>query len=438
MSPHSLSAALSGLGLLLLLTSVLPARSPQQPTTPNAPPQDPAVTAVLDALARHRGPAPNAKVPTLRIAGSYQVHFDGMEGPVAKGLFAEVFAGRDRARHTTDMGPMGKMERGLTPELAWEVDPQMGAMVRQGVQAAQVRRWFALLRGDDPRTIYQRIEKQGTAKLGDVETTVLRLRDAEGPSDLYYVAADGALLRVDLQLPAPESADAAFGMPDMMDAQVGFAEWRKQGEGHVPATRTLRMGPARVSFTCDSYTTGTKVEDAEFVPPKAVLEKKPNSVGPAFGPDGKPIHQIVDRKEQPVASIRVKCKPSEVAAQLAILLPEVMDHLTATGAVMAGPPFSRYHAWNDTEIDLEAGIPVQQPIEGKGRVQASSLPGGRTVTCWHVGPYDKLTASHQGLEAFLVANQHKRRGGPWEIYWTDPGMVPDSSKWRTQLFAPIE
>lgn len=364
MSPHTLSVALSGLGLLLLLTSVLPARSPQQPTNPNVPPQDPAVTAALDALARHRGPAPTGKDPTLRITGSYVVRFEGMEGPVAKGRFSEVFAGRDRARHTTDMGPMGKMERGLLQDLAWEVDPQMGAMVRSGVQATQVRRWFALLRGDDPRTIYQRIEKQGTGKVGDAETTILRLRDAEGASDLYHIAADGALLRVDLQLPAPESADAAFGMPDMMDAQIAFGEWQKQGEGHVAATRTLRMGPATVAFTCDSYTTGTKVEDAEFAPPKAVLEKQASSVGPAFGPDGKPIHQIVDRKQQPVASIRVKCKSTEIAAQLAILLPEVMDHLTATGAKMAGPPFSRYHAWNGDEIDLEAGIPVQSAIPG--------------------------------------------------------------------------
>ena len=32
----------------------------------------------------------------------------------------------------------------------------------------------------------------------------------------------------------------------------------------------------------------------------------------------------------------------------------------------------------------------------------------------------------------------ERGGGAWEVYWTDPGVVPDSSKWRTQLFMPIE
>ena len=28
-------------------------------------------------------------------------------------------------------------------------------------------------------------------------------------------------------------------------------------------------------------------------------------------------------------------------------------------------------------------------------------------------------------------------GGPWEVYWTNPGMVPDPAKWRTQIFAPL-
>lgn len=430
-----LAAVPLALGVLFLFASVLWAQSPSSPPAATI---DPAVHALLDAVMRHRGALAAKPASTLQITGSYVVTFEGMNGPVAKGTFRDVFAGSDRARHTTDMGKMGKMERGITPELAWEVDPAMGAMVRRGVQGTQVHRWFALLRGSDPRTIYRAIERKSTAKVGDRDTTVLSLRDPEGPADLWYVADDGALLRVDMQLPAPESADAAFGMADMMDAQVTFGEWRPQGSGHVPATRTLRMGKAVVAFTCDTYEVGAKVDDATFVPPAAVLAKKPEAAGPAFGPDGKPIHQIVERSEVAVASIRVKCKPSEIAAQLAILLPEVMEHLHAVGAKMSGPPFSRYHAWNDQEIEMEAGIPVQAPIVGKGRVQPSTLPGGKAAMGWHVGPYEGLGAAHDGLAAFVAKGKHKARGGHWEVYWTDPGMVPDPSKWKTQLFVPIE
>ena len=53
-------------------------------------------------------------------------------------------------------------------------------------------------------------------------------------------------------------------------------------------------------------------------------------------------------------------------------------------------------------------------------------------------PYENLTGAHDGLQAHLTQKGMKARGGVWEIYWTDPGMVPDKAKWRTQLFAPIE
>ena len=81
---------------------------------------------------------------------------------------------------------------------------------------------------------------------------------------------------------------------------------------------------------------------------------------------------------------------------------------------------------------------MQAPIAAKGRIANSELPGGRAATCWHVGPYEKLTEAHAGLQAWLAANKLTSRGGVWEVYWTDPGMVADKSKYRTQLFAPIE
>jgi effector-binding domain-containing protein len=55
-----------------------------------------------------------------------------------------------------------------------------------------------------------------------------------------------------------------------------------------------------------------------------------------------------------------------------------------------------------------------------------------------VGPYDRLKDAHESLRKHVETNGLKPRGGPWEIYWTDPGVVPDPSKWRTQLFIPIE
>jgi effector-binding domain-containing protein len=245
------------------------------------------------------------------------------------------------------------------------------------------------------------------------------------------------LCRLDTALPAPESADANFGLGDEMQAQITFADWKKVDGVQHPQRRTLRMGPATVTSTCTRIEAGVMLGPASFTPPKSVLELERKPMAKAFDANGKPVYQVVERKAQPVASIRTRCKPAEISATLAILLPEVMAHLNATGAKITGPPFSRYHAFGD-EIDIEAGIPVARAIEEKGRVKNSELPGGKAVTAWHIGPYEKLSEAHQGLMGYVAEKQMKVKGGPWEIYWTDPGMVPDPGKWQTQLFQAID
>lgn len=417
----------------LVLTTAVRAQSDQK-----RPPLDPAVTAVLDKLAARRGPSAPAKDTAIAIDGDYAVTFEGVAEPVAKGTFREIFAGQDLARHTSTIGEFAPMEKGLHRDVVWEVDPMIGAKVHRGNSAAAVRRYFALLRGDDPRTTYRDIAIDRTETIDGRTVTVLKMTPAEGAADVFHVDADGTLLRVETALPAPESADAAWDMPDLMPTVIAFADWKKIDGGWLPMQRKLLMGKATVSFACKTATVGTPVDAAKFAPPAAVEKVKLDAVGPAFDKSGKAVHQIVERKVQPVASVRVKIAPTAISSELAVLLPEVHQHLTAIGAKMAGPPFTRYHAMSDTEIDLEAGIPVQEPIEPKGRIQNSELPAGRTVTVWHVGPYDGLRKAHEAMGAWIEQQKLKVRGGCWEVYWTDPGMVPDPAKWRTQLFAPVE
>jgi effector-binding domain-containing protein len=357
----------------------------------------------------------------------------------AKGAFRDIYVGDALARHTTDMGPFGKMEKGVQGDVVWEVDPSMGAKVHRGDHAAVTRRYFAWMRGAPISGLYESAARAGSETIDGSECTVLRLQPKSGTPDLAYVDATGTVHRIDMALPTPESADATFDIDDAMLAQIAFADWTDVDGLALPKRRALRMGPATVSFECKDLRAGTQIEAAAFAPPAAIEKaRKVPAAEPAFDADGKPTYQVVEREAQPVASIRVKCKPAEISQQLATILPEVMAHLTETGGKVAGAPFSRYHTFGDTEVDLEAGIPVQQPITAKGRVQNSELPGGKVVTTWHIGPYEQLTGAYEGLHRHLTAQKLTQRGAQWEVYWTDPGMVPDPAKWRTQLFVPIE
>lgn len=416
-----------------LFTSILCMRAAaQQPSADDG-------RALLAKVDEKRLPAAKGDTATLDVRGTYTVSFaNAPDQIVAKGTFRDVYSGQELARHTTDMGGFGKMEKGRRGDVCWEVDPSMGAKVHRGAHATAFRRYFTWMRGARVGGLYETVQQVGSEKVGERDCTVLKLTPKDGTADRAYVDADGVVQRLDIALPTPESADATFGMDDAMMAQLTFADWKDVDGVRYPQRRTLRMGPATVSFTVNEIKAGAAIDAATFAPPAAVAKAEAAPAGPAFDADGKPNYQIVEREAQPVASIRVRCKRSEIGAQLAIVLPEISAHLTAVGARPIGAPFARYHGCEGDVLDMEAGIPVREPVEEKGRIKNGELPAGKTVTAWHVGPYEGLGAAHQALQQHLAAQKLVARGGPWEVYWTDPGMVTDQSKWRTQLFAPIE
>ena len=426
---HTANAPLAATAAsLIVLATALPAQEPAE-----------AVSRLLDKIEKTTGLVADAP-RTLVIDGDYSVRFENSPEPVGKGAFREHFDGKSLGRHRSDMGEMGALERGYTGDLVWEVDPGMGARVYRAHNAAAVRRYCAVVAGRSPRELYENFERIGSERIDGRAHEVLRMSAACGRHDTWYVDADGRVARVATALPAPESSPAAAGIDDLMPSVLDLSDWRKVGTAMLPHRRELKMGPATITFVCRSIKVGNKLAAATFEPPKAVAKAAAATAdaAPAFGPDGKPLYQVVSRERQPVASIRVRCKSSEVSKQLAILLPEVMSHLSASGGRIAGAPFSRYHGWDKDTVELEAGIPVKKAIEENGRIKNSSLPAGKAVACWHIGPYQGLSKARAGLLGYLRSNKLQQRGGAWEIYWTDPGMVPDSSKWRTQLFAPIK
>ena len=151
-------------------------------------------------------------------------------------------------------------------------------------------------------------------------------------------------------------------------------------------------------------------------------------------------HEIGTREVQPqtTACIRVTTTPAEIGPVMGQILPEVWGYLEEQGVHPAGPPFARYHAYQENQVDLEAGFPVSKPVAGAGRIAAGALPGGEVAVAWHVGPYDTLPTTYKAVEAWSQSQNREPAGSPWEVYWTDPGETPDTEEWRTEVIWPVK
>jgi effector-binding domain-containing protein len=148
--------------------------------------------------------------------------------------------------------------------------------------------------------------------------------------------------------------------------------------------------------------------------------------------------ELKELDPQPMVSIRTTCRVAEIGPVLKEILPEVFYYLDKLGVRPSGPPFTRYHSFDGTACEIEAGFPVAEPMTGQGRVVAGELPGGTVASAVHVGPYEDLPRAHDAIDVWIREQGKKSRGPQWETYWTDPGQEPDPRKRKTELLWPVE
>jgi effector-binding domain-containing protein len=148
--------------------------------------------------------------------------------------------------------------------------------------------------------------------------------------------------------------------------------------------------------------------------------------------------EVKELNPQPMVSVRTKCRVAEIGPVLKKILLEAFHYLDKRGVKASGPPFTRYHSYDGTNCEIEAGFPVAEAQQGEGRIEAGELPGGAVASTVHVGPYEMLPDAHDAIDAWMSENGKKSRGPQWERYLTDPGGEPDPWKRETELLWPID
>ena len=114
------------------------------------------------------------------------------------------------------------------------------------------------------------------------------------------------------------------------------------------------------------------------------------------------------------------------------------------GALLAGPwAFVRAQSglWTDGHNvaiywdtanggSIEVGVQVNRPFEETDLVVRSATPGGTVARTAHHGPYNRLGAAHDAVQAWCREHGHETALPFWEIYgdWDD-----DPSRLRTDV-----
>lgn len=147
--------------------------------------------------------------------------------------------------------------------------------------------------------------------------------------------------------------------------------------------------------------------------------------------------EIIEQAEQTVASIRMRTPVQDLPKVLGQACGAIAQYLGEQGVKPAGPPFAAYYNMDMQDLDVEAGFPVAQSLEGKDNIQSGQLPACRAATCVHVGPYKDIEPAYNALIAWIKENNLETIGIVYEFYLNDPQTTPPD-KLMTKIIMPLK
>lgn len=144
-----------------------------------------------------------------------------------------------------------------------------------------------------------------------------------------------------------------------------------------------------------------------------------------------------------IMSIKDSAGIMELSAKLGPLYGEIGEEMKKQGLSQAGPVVAIYDKVDYRPEGMyfwfSAGVPVDKPGKSTARVNYwESDPAAAAVKCNYFGGYNNMGGAHEAIDKYLKDNNKVQNGAVWEVYVTDPGMEPDSTKWLTEIYYPVQ
>ena len=129
---------------------------------------------------------------------------------------------------------------------------------------------------------------------------------------------------------------------------------------------------------------------------------------------------IQEQPAQPALVIKAHTPVQEMSTTLGRIYGTILQQMGAAQVAPAGPPYVAYFNMDMENLEIEAGLPVAQPVSGDGEVLAVTIPGGQAAVCEYIGPYDGIAAAYEALTQFVAQQGGEPSGVSYEFYLNDP------------------
>lgn len=130
--------------------------------------------------------------------------------------------------------------------------------------------------------------------------------------------------------------------------------------------------------------------------------------------------------------------PETIGPRMGEIYGQLTAYLQKNDMQMTGMPFSVYQSVSETSWETEVAVPIAEEVmEGSGDINPGTTTGGKTVKAVHKGDYHKLAETHAEVAKYMEYKKLTSSGNPYEVYVTDPMTEPDTAKWVSLVYYPV-
>ena len=167
---------------------------------------------------------------------------------------------------------------------------------------------------------------------------------------------------------------------------------------------------------------------------KDYLENKPMPVAVTM-----PSELSIETTEaEMILSIIDSTNAEGISDKLAELYKDLMVFAAINGMNQSGAPLAYYHAYSPELVVMEAAIPVEGNLSQEGRIVLKEKPAEKVIKGTFFGDYMQTEEAHTFIGNYMEKAKIAMKGSPYEVYVTDPATEADTTKWKTEVFYPID
>ena len=114
---------------------------------------------------------------------------------------------------------------------------------------------------------------------------------------------------------------------------------------------------------------------------------------------------------------------------------EIFTAIRNEGMRPMAEPFAIYYSID--EVNMETDLAAAVPIPGTAMVPAGfhpvTIPASKALRITYYGGYENMMPAYAALEKHIAEHGYKKQ---WmlEQYFSDPKVVKDPAKWRTDIY----